>query len=236
MKHLFCLLVFFCFLFHCHAQQKQTQVSNSCYRLSFAVAGNGFSYQLLDSKTTYNFSFPSFEMNGKQLPVVLKNIRESGAVTVLSNGVSQYQYQGTFISEPGLKLQIIFQVAPGNPVLRFQYALKTAKPLLLTKVKGKDNINYISVASTSSEIKEVRLSEFNERFHATNKTEYIFDKKYFDNEATFMGPIAVATNGRQSFLLAYEHGSQFPNRFLQFQLLNNKTVSIESVKGNYLSN
>lgn len=236
MKHLFCLLVFFCFLFHCHAQQKQTQVSNSCYRLSFAVAGNGFSYQLLDSKTTYNFSFPSFEMNGKQLPVVLKNIRESGAVTVLSNGVSQYQYQGTFISEPGLKLQIIFQVAPGNPVLRFQYALKTAKPLLLTKVKGKDNINYISVASTSSEIKEVRLSEFNERFHATNKTEYIFDKKYFDNEATFMGPIAVATNGRQSFLLAYEHGSQFPNRFLQFQLHKNKTVSIEAVKGNYLSN
>ncbi|MEO6637830.1 MAG: hypothetical protein ABIN25_06115, partial [Ginsengibacter sp.] len=71
MKHLFCLLVFFCFRFHCHAQQQPTQVSNSRYSVSFTASNDGFSYQLLDSKTTYNFSFPSFEINGKQLPAVL---------------------------------------------------------------------------------------------------------------------------------------------------------------------
>ncbi|MEP7230196.1 MAG: alpha-galactosidase [Ginsengibacter sp.] len=235
MKYSFCLLVFFYFQFQGFAQSQQTRVRNSHYSVAFAAAGNGFSYQLLDSKTTYNFSFPSFEINGKQLPLALTDIKESGAVTVLSNGVSQYQYEGSFKGEPSLQLQIIFQVSPGNAVLRFQYELKTAKRLKLTKANGEDHISYISVASISSEIKEVRLSEFNERFHATNKTEYIFDKKYFDNEATFMGPIAVATNGRHSFLLAYEHGSQFPNRFLQFQLHKNKTLSIEAVKGNYLS-
>ncbi len=235
MKHTFCLLVFFCFLYQGYAQH-QVHVSNSRYSVSFTAANDGFSYHLVGSKRTYTFSFPSFEINGKQLPTVLKDIKANAVVTVLSNGVSEYQFQGSFIHDPALHLQIIFQVAPANPVLRFQYALKTKWPLLLTRATGKDNINYVSVASISSEITEVRLSEFNERFHATNKTEYIFDNKYFDNETTFMGPIAVATNGKHSFLLAYEHGSQYPDRFLQFQLHKNQTVSIEAVKGNYLSN
>ena len=49
-----------------------------------------------------------------------------------------------------------------------------------------------------------------------------------------MGPLAVFEEDNTSFLLAYEHGSQYPDRFLEFKLQKNKTVSIASVKGNYL--
>ncbi|MBD0367967.1 MAG: alpha-galactosidase, partial [Flavisolibacter sp.] len=86
------------------------------------------------------------------------------------------------------------------------------------------------------QVKEVRLSEFNERFHATNKTEYVLDERYFANNSSFMGPIAVTTQGTNTFLVAYEHGSQFPNRFLEFSLNNNRNISLQSVKGNYLDN
>jgi len=202
-----------------YAQQPRIQVSNSRFNVSFRTDNRGFNYHISGSEKSYNFSFLSFEINGKQLPAVVKDIKASAAVTVLSNCVSQYQFQGSFISEPALQLQIIFQVSPDNPVVRFQYALKTTKPLLLTKEIGKDNINYVSVASISSKIKEVRLSEFNERFHATSKTEYLLGEKYFENEAAVMGPIAVSGNGNESLLMAYEHGSQYPDRFLNFNCI-----------------
>jgi len=65
-----------------------------------------------------------------------------------------------------------------------------------------------------------------------HKSEYVLDERYFQNEASFMGPIAIGQDGAFNFLAAYEHGSQFPDRFLQFQLSKNKKVTIQSVKGN----
>ncbi|MDQ3842999.1 MAG: alpha-galactosidase, partial [Bacteroidota bacterium] len=64
--------------------------------------------------------------------------------------------------------------------------------------------------------------------------EYVLDERYFANNSSFMGPIAVTTQGTNTFLVAYEHGSQFPNRFLEFSLNNNRNISLQSVKGNYL--
>ncbi|MBD0294791.1 MAG: alpha-galactosidase, partial [Flavisolibacter sp.] len=112
----------------------------------------------------------------------------------------------------------------------------SVQPLKLTKKNGKDNITYLSFTTATPQVKEVRLSEFNERFHATNKTEYVLDERYFTNNSSFMGPIAVTTQGSNTFLVAYEHGSQFPNRFLEFSLNNNRNISLQSVKGNYLDN
>ncbi len=87
-----------------------------------------------------------------------------------------------------------------------------------------------------AQVKEVRLSEFNERFHATNKTEYVPGERYFASQATFMGPLALTTAGSNSLVVAYEHGSQYPDRFLQFSLNKDRNISIEAVKGNYMSN
>ena len=33
-----------------------------------------------------------------------------------------------------------------------------------------------------------------------------------------MGPMPEAGDGQSTFILAYEHGSQFPDRFLEFRL------------------
>jgi alpha-galactosidase len=50
-----------------------------------------------------------------------------------------------------------------------------------------------------------------------------------------MGPILAATDSHRSFLLAYEHGSQVPDAFLQYQLSPDRSVRLTAVKGNYVS-
>ncbi|HUP11079.1 MAG TPA: alpha-galactosidase, partial [Niastella sp.] len=143
--------------------------------------------------------------------------------------------QGAFKEMPALQLQIRFQVAPDNPVVRFQYNLITTDTTyILTKTGGKDAITYLSFSSNQPLIKEVRLSQFNERFHATHLTEEIIADRYFDNNTSLMGPIVVTGNKEATFLAAYEHGSQYPDRFIQFQLKKEKTIVIQAVKGNYL--
>jgi alpha-galactosidase len=50
-----------------------------------------------------------------------------------------------------------------------------------------------------------------------------------------MGPIIAGQSATHSFLLAYEHGSQSPDAFLEFRLNKDKRVGLHAVKGNYAS-
>ncbi|MBD0296349.1 MAG: hypothetical protein ICV84_14300, partial [Flavisolibacter sp.] len=210
-------------------------LQNAHYTLSWNAANmQSFTYSLKKGKAQWTVNLPSFEIDGKKVTAVLNGLKPASPPATLKNGVTEYNYEGAFAGEKNLRLGITFQTAPENPVLRFHYTLKSAQPLKLTKRNEKDNITYLSFTAATPQVKEVRLSEFNERFHATNKTEYVLDERYFTNNSSFMGPIAVTTQGTNTFLVAYEHGSQFPNRFLEFRLNNNRNISLQSVKGNYL--
>jgi alpha-galactosidase len=216
-------------------KEAKPRPNNALYSIAFApekVAS--FTYILKKNSKPINIVLPSFEIDGKKIPTILKSLNQTGQPVKLSNGVSETVYEGAFVQNAGCTLQIKFQVSPDNPVLRFQYSLKAEPAQKLTKSLEKDNIQYLSFQSSTASIKEVRLSEFNERFHATHKTEYVLDERYFKNEETFMGPIAVVKEGQNHFLWAYEHGSQYPDRFLEFHLHANKQVSLEAMKGNYL--
>ena len=50
-----------------------------------------------------------------------------------------------------------------------------------------------------------------------------------------MGPLVAGTDGKESFLLAYEHGSQYPDAFLHFSLSPERKICLRAVKGNYLT-
>jgi alpha-galactosidase len=50
-----------------------------------------------------------------------------------------------------------------------------------------------------------------------------------------MGPILAASDGRRSVLIAYEHGSQVPDAFLQFRLAPDHMVRLAAAKANYLT-
>jgi alpha-galactosidase len=231
------ILLFLSFYAGAQAGSIKNAPSNSYFTLSWAPQKiASITYTIKKSNQQFVINLPSFEIDGKTIPAVLTGLAPMSTADKLKNGVTSYTYEGAFIGRNDLRLSIRFQVAPDNPVLRFQYILRSNGQLKLTKNNQKDNLKYLSFTASSPEVKEVRLSEFNERFHATNKTEYVFDNRYFSNQSSFMGPIAVTRNGGNTVLVAYEHGSQYPDRFLEFVLNENRNISVQAVKGNYLAN
>lgn len=231
------LLLFILSSLYAKAQkQDDNSIKNSEYTISWSAgAVSHFRYKVTNNSIAYNITLPSFLINGRKTTALLNKLNQPTKTGVLKNGVTEYVAEGVFKEMPAMHLQIRFQVAPNNPVLRFQYTLITADTSYkLTKNNGKDAITYLSFGSNQPQIKEIRLSQFNERFHATHLTEEMIGERYFDNNASLMGPIVVTGNGKETLLAAYEHGSQYPDRFLEFGLNKAKTIQINAVKGNYM--
>ncbi len=212
------------------------------------LKGNNFEVSLLNSKKilwqyletitgkTLDFTGPVFEIDGKKMDCELSDIQKIGEPVRLNIGVTEYVVQGAFKQIPDLFLRITFRIPDTNPVVRFRYELVGTGNHQLTKSGGTDNIRYLSVSvPETSKIKEVKLSEFNEMVHSFCLSEREMDKRNFNDQTSFMGPIVVGGESGYSFLVAYEHGSQAPDLFLKYTLSPDKTISLNAVKGNYAS-
>ena len=193
-------------------------------------------YKVAETGKTLDFAGPSFEIDGKKVDCELRDIQKIGNPVKLNIGVTEYVVQGAFKQIPDLFLQITFRIPDNNPVVRFRYELVGKGNHQLTKSEGADNIRYLSVSVPEfSKIKEVKLSEFNEMVHSFCLSEREMDVRNFNNQASFMGPIVVGSDSEYSFLVAYEHGSQAPDLFLKYSLTPDKSITLNAVKGNYVS-
>lgn len=193
-------------------------------------------YQETKTGKKLDFTGPSFEIDGKRADCELSDIQKVGQPVKLNIGVTEYVVQGAFKQIPDLFLRITFRIPDTNPVVRFRYELVGKGNHQLTKSGGTDNIRYLSVSVPEfSKIKEVKLSEFNEMVHSFCLSEREMDNRNFNNQTSFMGPIAIGSDSGYSFLVAYEHGSQAPDLFLKYTLRPDKTIALNSVKGNYSS-
>jgi alpha-galactosidase len=120
--------------------------------------------------------------------------------------------------------------------VRFSYALRSAGERRLTKSSGRDAIQYLRFSAGGlTDVREVQLSNFLEVVHSYTLHERPAAAREFENQARFMGPIVAASGGGESFLAAYEHGSQVPDAFLEFALSADRGISLQAVKGNYLA-
>ena len=195
-----------------------------------------WTFHLRKGQKTLNMQAPIFEVDGKKITAIVSAFNERPA-TKLQNGITEYTFEGPLLNDLSIQLAIHFRIAPDNPIVRFQYALHTTAKHLLTKVNGKDDFTYCATSlKTFSDIKEIRFSEFNEKYHAYTLEEEVLDRRYFEDSFSFMGPMVVFSDASEQFLLAYEHGSQLPNRFLEFQFHPIQQVSLEAVKSNYVNN
>jgi alpha-galactosidase len=231
------LISFFLYGISCFSQESfQKLIENKSYTLSCKKANiESLSYTLKGSNVSTSLSLPTVEINGKLRKISLRRLVQKNKNIKLSNGALEIVFEGEILALPAAKLQMVFQMSAENSILRFKYNFLTGDSLKLTKTHKKDQISYFSFLSPEAKIKEIRMSEFNEKFHATHLTEMVLDRRYFENEASFMGPLAVIKKSNGHFVFSYEHGSQYPDRFLEFKLRSNNTVSLEAVKGNYLA-
>jgi alpha-galactosidase len=178
--------------------------------------------------------FPTFEVDGNEIFISVKEFTPLGKPIVQRNGAVEHRWQGTVKQAPGITIEMIFRIADDSPIVRFKYALKSDHPIKLTKSKEHDAITYASLSfSNFSLAKEIRLSEFNELTHSYCPGEYVVDERHFANSQSLMGPILAGQGDQTSLIIAYEHGSQVPDAFISFGLSPDRTVKIQAVKGNY---
>lgn len=176
---------------------------------------------------------PVFEVDGADLLQELVSLDMVSEET-LTDAITQYRFDGTYTARPELTLSLILRVAQGSPVVKFKYLLRGNGTCRLTKSEG-ERLEYCSIQMQEKEtLTEVRFSEFNEMLHSFCLNEVPVRESAFVRSMALMGPLVAGTDGGESFLLAYEHGSQYPDAFVQFSLSPEKKIALQAVKGNYL--
>jgi alpha-galactosidase len=235
MRKLFILLLIIVVFPGCKKNQELIVTENNQIRISLINSSEClWQYTVVKSGKTFSFHAPEFEIEGKTVSARLSSFAMIGTPQILINGTNEYIAEGSFSEIPDITLRIIFRIPDNNPVIKFRYELLSNSPHKLTKTNRKDNINYLKVSFKElSEVNEVRFSEFNEMVHSFCLSERIIEQKSFKDSLQLMGPMMVGSDGSNSFLVAYEHGSQVPDKFLEYCLLPDKTVSLKAFKGNY---
>ena len=217
------------------AAGQKTDVASRRVSIFFSCGQNcSWSYRVAGTSVSYRFAPPSFEVDGKRIPAEVHRFVPVGDPIRFDNGVTEYSFEGMLVQDSHLRLGVQFQVNDGTPVIRFRYMLKADRSRALTANSGVNSLTYLQTSLRRlPEAEEVELSNFVELTHTYALTEQKISDRYFEDGGTVVGPILVATDGRRSFLLAYEHGSEVEDAFLQYQLSPDRSVRLNAVKGNY---
>jgi len=234
---LFILVIFSIIGFSCNPPKNDSLLVAENAVLKILVFPNKASlweYSLANSEKSYTFQAPEFEIDGAIVSGVLANSKLTGNPTKLINGVTEYTVEGNLQKIPDITLRITFRVAEKNPIVKFRYELLSKTPHKLTKSNDQDQINYFKVSFAGfDKVKEIRFSEFNEMVHSFCLSERYLEQKHFSDSIRLMGPMLTGEDPSNSFLIAYEHGSQVPDKFLEFALNPDKSITLKAVKGNY---
>ncbi len=211
-------------------------ITNSLVRIHWVgTADCLWRYEVAATGQTYDISPPVFEIDGSERIAVIAALEEMREPAVRRAGnVTEYVYAGSFTDDPELALRITLQIPDDSPVVRFRYTLTSARECRLTKTAGKDSLTYLETSFAHLPAAwEVRLSEFSELVHSFCLAELPVNDRHFDNSLTVMGPLLVGASDTHALLLAYEHGSQVPDAFLQYHLSPTRAATLCAVKGSY---
>jgi len=180
---------------------------------------------------------PTIEIDG--LVVVLTGTLHANAETTLPNGAVESVFEGTLDGDDDLRLRLFVRVAPDNPVVRFRYELTSTTERRLTKSAGVDAVRLTGVIVPSRDAVEVRLSDYNSLVHSYVPTEVPLTEREFRAGQLVMGPIVTWPTAAGHAVLAYEHGSQYPDAYLSYRLDtapgDEGTMELLGAKGTYLA-
>jgi alpha-galactosidase len=180
------------------------------------------------------FAPPVFPLDGRAVVALPARFERVGDPVALGPDVLEYRFRGTLREDPSLALELRFRLSDLSPIVRFKYVLTATKPHAFSRSGAQDEVEYLATSFEGlPRAREIRLSEFVELLHSYTLSERPVDPDDFEAGLGVMGPILVASDGRRTMLLAYEHGSQAPDAFLRFDLGRRRSVALRGVKGNY---
>ncbi|HEX5322508.1 MAG TPA: alpha-galactosidase, partial [Capsulimonadaceae bacterium] len=114
-----------------------------------------------------------------------------------------------------------------------RYLLSSQSGRCLSRLQQTDNLQYFSLPIGAGRVREIRFSEFNEAVHSFTLSEREVKGIDFDSGLSLIGPMVVVEKPDAAFLIAYEHGSQVPDAFVEYRLTPERAISLRAVKGNY---
>lgn len=210
-------------------------LKNSLITIELPNAKNVFwTYKIDATKTVFEFAGPRFEIDNIHYVVSQFEFKTEAESTLLANGSTEYTVTGKLPGDAALTLSMRCRIAPDDPVVRFCYILTGGSAHKLTKSKGTDDLIYLATScGDKPQVTEVRFSEFNDLYHSYNLSERKITPAQFDTDACLMGPMLVGESADYAMLMAYEHGSQAPDAYVEFALAADRTVSLRAKKGNY---
>ncbi len=181
---------------------------------------------------------PMFEIDGRMVAAEVVRWESSGENRELGSGIVESVESGVLRDFPSARLTRRIRRAGESPVMRFRYELEAVKPegFALTKSGGRDALVYATLdLSEFPRRTEVRLSDYDPLVHCHRPSERRIRDSAFEEGLSAVGPIVVAVNGRETLLLAYEHGSMSSDPFVEFAFSKAGRVELRAVKGNYWS-
>lgn len=210
-------------------------MENNLFRIDLVGSASClWRYTVRATGRSFELRPPCFEIEGKKTSTTLEFLPSVESPLNLPQGLMEYRFEATAEPNEGPRLTLVFRFSSDSPVVRFRYELASRVPANLTKTLGSDDATYAGLSvSDLPECVEVRLGEFDESVHSFVLTERALKPSAFEHEVSVIGPIFTASDAQHSLLLAYEHGSQIPDAFINFKLANNRSVTLQAIKGTY---
>lgn len=207
--------------------------STKWFDLQF-LPGDGVLFRLSagGSSTSHSFEPPVLEMEGRRVVLLPQALTPTRDPQTVGEGIVEHTFGGPV--GDGLSLMLHVRVADDSPVLRFRYTLHSTRERRMTKSGGRDAIQYTAYSVAEfPDVIELRLSDYVSMLHTYMPTEVPLRPEAFAAGMSAMGPVLIAGNDTDQLLVAYEHGSTYPDAYLHFQLAEDRAVSLRAVKGNY---
>ena len=197
--------------------------TNSIYSLSLVTCRLVYAHSNLPE---ISFSLPSLEVNGERIRFQADTILKTDTQD-LKSGAKELRVEAYDLR--GFLITFYFRVFDNNPIIKYSFTVSSKGPARLTKEDG-EYADYLSLDGHTA-LKEIRLAEYNRMAHTFVPTEAYVDSRLL-GDTHVMGPLVLAETAERTVLLAYEHGSQYPDEYLAF-FSEDTSLSLRAVKGNY---
>lgn len=215
----------------------ESTITTDCLRIEVGIPCDPdalWRYVVADGRS-HAMAAPRVEIDGVVRCCTWAAEPSRGAPEALPNGCIAHRWTAAVGDDPDLRLTLEFRVAPDSPVLRFRYHLHAATPRHLTKVGGRDRLSLLGLDVRGFGLSELRLSQWDEMIHSYVCEEEPIPEHELAAGTDRMGPILLAADGDHQLLIAYEHGSTHPDRFLELALDADRRLDLRAVKGSYWS-
>jgi alpha-galactosidase len=191
------------------------------------TGGEGVLFSLGSGVQKVSLGVPAFEIDGAAVSDWrLNEVEEPGTY----ENFSVFEATLTFESvSTGSRLELLLNGSAASSIVRFRLSLVTAGKLTRRDVTGP---TYFTLPATADLYEEVQLSHWDHVVHSYLPGRTPLDPEELYEGRTLPGPILLMHTADSAALVAYEHGSDYPQTFLQFERLGDH-VSLVGTKGNY---